>query len=146
MTCSLRAVGSYALILATAVALCCVWARQHRDQLEANAVFVQDREIEETRILLRKRIEVKERLVDEIIDGRLTLPEVTEQFMQLNQTYPEIVTHTRERYPGATDREKTARQVLCYIHSQFRMRPELTAEQRDRVLQRVEAQLQEMCK
>jgi hypothetical protein len=78
------------------------------------------------------RIELKGKYVRELIDGRLSLAQVTAEFVRLNEEYPAARDHVRFRYAGSSDEEKTARNVLDHV------RPRVADEQRDAVLARLE--------
>lgn len=87
---------------------------------------------------VRRRIAVKEALVAELIAGHTTLAEVTAKFSELNATRPQYVAAIRSSYAGATDQEKTARNVLSYSLARA---PDGT---RDALSQRLEAELDQM--
>ena len=63
---------------------------------------------------VQQRMAVKEALVAELIAGRTTLAEVTARFTEMNVTRPTYMAVIREAYPGATDQEKAARNVIGY--------------------------------
>jgi hypothetical protein len=63
---------------------------------------------------VRRRIEIKEALVAELIDGRASLSAVTERFLELDGPREAYMVSVRERFPGATDSEKMARNVIAY--------------------------------
>jgi hypothetical protein len=64
---------------------------------------------------LFRRMDLKDRLVAELIAGRTTLADVTEEFVALNRDRPGYTTTIRATYPGQTDEERTARNVLGYV-------------------------------
>ncbi len=66
-----------------------------------------------------RRIEIKDALIAELISGRTTLVEVTKQFLILNQSRPEYMTVIRASFPGSTDEEKTAHNVIGYIRGEL---------------------------
>ena len=70
-----------------------------------------------------RRIELKDRLVADLIAGRTTLAEVTPQFVELNRDRPGYMTAIRASYPGRTDEERTARTVLQYAERQLAQSP-----------------------
>lgn len=90
---------------------------------------------------LRQRIEVKNRLVDELLAGRTTLAEVTTQFLAMNQTRKEYMVTVRMHYSGATDAEKTARNVIGFASTDIAGYCPI---QRALVLVRLEYQLQQL--
>jgi hypothetical protein len=98
-------------------------------------------ELDETIQDLRRRIELKDRLVAELLAGRATLADVTAQFLAMNQGHPEHMAVVRSYYAGATDTERTARNVMNYSE------PELAHYRPIRrivVLARLELQLREL--
>ncbi|MBA4062250.1 MAG: hypothetical protein C0501_00825 [Isosphaera sp.] len=72
---------------------------------------------------IRRRIAVKEALVSDLIAGRATLAAVTARFVELNRARPEYVAAVRANYPGDTDEEKTARNVLEYASGRIAAEP-----------------------
>ncbi|VTR91337.1 unnamed protein product [Gemmata massiliana] len=64
--------------------------------------------------VIMRRIVVKEALIDDLLAGRTTLAEVTEKFTELNAPRAEYQTLIRVTYPGATDQEKAARNVISF--------------------------------
>jgi hypothetical protein len=81
---------------------------------EKEEVIEQGRELAAVDDEICRRIAVKEAVVRDVIDGRTTLADATAQFMALNEPYPANLRMIRETYPGSTDEEKTARNVICY--------------------------------
>ena len=59
--------------------------------------------------------EAKQALVNDLIAGRTTLAEVTAQFMLLNHDRQAAMDVIRRKFPGATDEEKTARNVIAFV-------------------------------
>lgn len=84
------------------------------------------------------RIAVKESLVTDLVAGRATLAEVTEQFYILDASRPAYLAVLRESYPAATDREMIARNVIAYAL------PRAAPEERETLSSRLEADLQQM--
>ncbi len=87
---------------------------------------------------VRRRIAVKESIVSELIAGRTTLAEVTAKFIELNATRPGYVDAIRMSYPGATDLEKSARNVISYALARA---PDGT---HDALSRKLEAELEQM--
>ena len=75
---------------------------------------------------VRHRIAVKETLVADLIAGRSTLAETTAQFTTMNASRPEYMSVIRDAFPGATDQEKMARNVIAF--AVVRVAPEHRAE------------------
>ncbi|MBM3980089.1 MAG: hypothetical protein FJ304_07355 [Planctomycetes bacterium] len=63
---------------------------------------------------VRRRIEIKETLVADLIAGRAALADVTERFLELDGPRPANIEAVRARFAGATDHEKMARNVIEY--------------------------------
>lgn len=71
------------------------------------------RDLESRAVIVNDRIALKEALIDELLTGRMSLEGVALRFVELNG---EAVTLTmlRRNYPGATDLESNALNVLGY--------------------------------
>jgi hypothetical protein len=89
---------------------------------------------------VKKRLEIKELLINQLIHEQIELSEATEQFQALNEAEPEIASYVRMHFQGANDREKTARQVICFATTMVGKNPS----QLEVVRNRLELQLQEM--
>jgi hypothetical protein len=63
---------------------------------------------------LMQRMELKERLVADLIDGRTTLAEVTSDFLTLNRRWREYPLPMPAGSVGQTEEERAARDVLVY--------------------------------
>jgi len=87
---------------------------------------------------VRQRIELKETLIDELLAGRATLTETTEKFMTLNSTRPQYMAVIRASYPGETDQEKMAQNVISFVLTRA------PAERQDAVVRQLEAELRQM--
>jgi hypothetical protein len=61
-----------------------------------------------------QRIDAKERLMDQLLAGKLTLGEVAEQFMALDRDNDLFLELFRRTYPGETDEERIAYNVIEY--------------------------------
>jgi hypothetical protein len=72
---------------------------------------------------VKKRLEMKEILVNDLIDDQIDLSEATEQFEGLNEIEPELASYVRMHFEGVDDREKTARQVLCFASTMLAHNP-----------------------
>jgi hypothetical protein len=81
-----------------------------RKQMESSTI--QSRELDQENAEIRDRIAVKEGLISQLLMGRSSLAATTEQFMALNESHPEYLDVIRRFYPGATDEEKMAGNVL----------------------------------
>jgi hypothetical protein len=83
------------------------------------------------RIEVLARIAYKEDLINRLVAGQTTLDEVTAEFMKLNRGGP-VLDSIRTQYPGSSDEEKTAHNVLEYVRQR-----RLPADQNARVMARL---------
>ncbi|MCE9562794.1 MAG: hypothetical protein K8U57_12175 [Planctomycetes bacterium] len=88
---------------------------------------------------IQRRIAIKEALVAELIAGRTTLAAVSDEFLALNRPRQEYMTIIRATYPGNTDEEKSAHNVIGYVTGELVRYPQAT---RDEVLARLQSELQ----
>jgi hypothetical protein len=88
-----------------------VWNLPDLDRQTADATE-ESRDLDARDAEVRERIDLKERLVENLVAGRTTLAEVAAQFVALNESRPEYARLIRETYPGATEEEKVARHVV----------------------------------
>ena len=73
------------------------------------------RRLDEEDATVRQRIVVKEALIDQLIEGNMTLADVTTAFLQLDQDRPASSPSIRSILPGKTDQEKLIKNVMTYI-------------------------------
>ena len=85
-----------------------------------------------------RRIAIKESIVIELIFGRTTLAEATEQFVALNSARPTYLDELRNAFPGATDQEKFARNVISFAVSR------VPPHERPALSSRLETELRQM--
>lgn len=88
--------------------------------------------------IVLQRIAKKETIVKELIAGRATLADATARFGELNAARPLALETVRDAYPGATDQEKTARNVIAYALGRT------PVADRGALSRRLEAELQQM--
>lgn len=81
-----------------------------QEQVKTSAL--QSHELDQENAQIIDRIAAKEGLISQLLSGHTTLAATTAQFMALNETYPEYLSVIRRSYPGATDEEKMAWNVL----------------------------------
>ena len=84
---------------------------------------------------IRERIALKEAFIEELLAGRTTLAEVTEKFMTLNSSRPHYMDAIRDHFPGDTDQEKMARNVISIAIARS------PTERQDSVTQYLESEL-----
>jgi hypothetical protein len=84
-----------------------------REQTKSSAMHNCELDAERSEVL--QRIALKDELITNLIAGRSTLAAMTLQFMALNEGYPAYMSVIRDSYPGASDEEKMARNVLDFL-------------------------------
>lgn len=87
-------------------------ARIENDQRQQNELDVEDQ-------LVLQRIEIKEGLISQLIDGRTTIPEVAAHFKQLNEGRELYLALYRKQYPGASDDECYCRNVVAFAEARL---------------------------
>lgn len=65
--------------------------------------------------VIAERINIKEGLVSDLIDGRTTLAAVAERFHELNRDVPACMAAVRSKYPDLDDDERIALNVLDFV-------------------------------
>jgi hypothetical protein len=81
---------------------------------EMEQLHLERARMEQESVLVANRIAVKEGLVEDLIRGRTTLPEVCAEFARLNKDDPCQAIVVQQVYPGAGEQESNARIVLGY--------------------------------
>lgn len=84
---------------------------EHRAQLEAHGQDV------------LYRIAVKRQVVEEVIAGRLSLPEAAAWFRELNGAYSAPLDVLRRQHPGLSDDEIACRNVIDFVDAHLERRP-----------------------
>lgn len=107
------------------------------DQVSASAAE-EDRLDDEGDEVMR-RIVIKEGIVTDLIAGRTTLADATARFVELNASRPHYLAALRDAYPGATDYEKFARNVISFAVAR------VPAHQRSELSGRLEGELRRSC-
>ena len=69
---------------------------------------------------LRQLISLKSVVVKNVIDGRITLLEAADQFLELNQYNPGVYRQMRNRFESGSDAECAALQVIAHVRVQTR--------------------------
>jgi hypothetical protein len=88
-------------------------------QQELNNELERERDLEVTSEEVRRRIEIKESLIAELIAGRRSLTEVSARFLELNRERPDYMESIRSTYPGNTDEERSVSNVLSYVEAEL---------------------------
>ncbi len=90
-----------------------VWSiRELNDELASGTARRQELDIHDE--VIQRRIALKEGIVGDLLAGRLSLAEATSQFAALNLPRADAMAVIRATYPGRTDEEKLARNVIEY--------------------------------
>lgn len=105
-------------------------ARQHREAVERH------QELGAVDAEICRRIGIKESIATSVADGEMTLADATAQFHALNRARPEYMQVIRDNFPGATDEESTARNVIDYTLGRV-----TDPTERDRLDRRLHAEL-----
>lgn len=84
-----------------------------REETKSSTMRYHELDVERGEVL--QRITVKEEWIANLISGRCTLASATMQFTALNEVCPTYMSLIRDSYPGATDEEKMARNVLDFL-------------------------------
>jgi hypothetical protein len=90
-----------------------VWNVPALKEQVRDAAVVEDRLADEDDEVMR-RIAVKEAIIADLIAERVTLSAATARFVEMNSTRPHYLAALRDSYPGATDGEKYARNVISF--------------------------------
>lgn len=88
-------------------------------QQEIRNELEREQNLELTNQEVRRRIEIKDGLIAELIAGRKSLAQVSARFLALNRERPEYLDVIRATYPGSTDEERTARNVIGYVEGEL---------------------------
>lgn len=81
---------------------------------------------------LSSRIAYKDSLIRELVAGRATLAQVSDEFLRLNEGEPAAMFVLRTRYPGSGDEERSACNVISFV-----LLLRLPADRQARVLDRL---------
>ena len=97
-----------------------LWNSREVDQVLVDELEY-SRRLDEQDETIRRRITLKESLVDNLVDGHTTLTAVIEGFTQLDQERPDYVPSLLATLPGQSDQEKILRNILNYV--ELRLQP-----------------------
>jgi len=134
----LTAIGSSTGVLAFS-GLEIFQSQAHRDEMKSHVEYGKQLDLIDNE--LRRHIRIKDQLIAELIDGKKSLPEVTTEFLVLNYSQAATMDVLRREYPGATDEEKIARNVIEYATADLE---HSSSGQKDVILARLEAEFEEM--
>jgi len=88
-----------------------------RVRIEQDQQQRDDMDAEDQRVL--QRVEIKEGLITQLIEGRTNIPEVAAHFKLLNAGRGDYLALFRSQYPGASDDECYCRNVLAFADSRL---------------------------
>jgi len=134
----LTAIGSSTGVLAVG-GLEIFQSQEHREEMKRHVEYGKQLDLIDNE--LRRHIRIKDNLIVELIEGKKTLPEVTTEFLVLNHSQAATMEVLRREYPGATDEEKIARNVIEYATADL---DHSACDQKEAVLARLEAEFEEM--
>ncbi|MBA4187544.1 MAG: hypothetical protein C0467_05940 [Planctomycetaceae bacterium] len=106
-------------------------------QVDPAEEVAEQEHMEVVRRELLSNIAIKDALITDLVSGRRTLAEVTEAFLAMNQRWPESMAVVRGHYPGRTDEEKTAHNVMGFVQYEL---ANATPAQQAKVLTRLRAE------
>ncbi len=86
---------------------------------EMNLLLADAARLEIKALDVRDRIYKKESLIEELIAGRLSLRAVTDRFLAIGSDDEVFLSTIRTHFPGATDEERVARNVLQYTEQRL---------------------------
>jgi len=72
-------------------------------------------ELERVGEVVVRRTAVRTEAVNDLLAGRIQIDEAVRRFIDLNHSSPETLEHVRERYPGNTDEERAAWQLIGHL-------------------------------
>ncbi|HEY7157549.1 MAG TPA: hypothetical protein VH575_26575 [Gemmataceae bacterium] len=90
--------------------------------------------------VVRERLLVKDKVVERLIAGEITLFQAGASFLALHDS-PELLARLRQSFPSSSDSESACRQVIAW--TAIRVRATQSPEQSETVRQRLEAELRE---
>jgi len=106
-----------------------VWNyRKNLDMLDQCHVEMERRSLESETV--RSRLQIKILIAEQLIADRITLDEAAEQFEELNQVHPQIVTETRKVFPAENEHLSHALQAIGFADAQMTEEDPTLREQR----------------
>ena len=97
-------------------------------------------ELEQLREATFSRVEVRQRVVRQVIDRRRTLAEALERFQELDREWPDFSGQASEARAGRTEDEWAYQHILVIVEESLRERPEKAAA----VLRRLEKEYRQL--
>lgn len=91
-----------------------VW---HVPDLQDRVAAAESRDVElsrESTVVLR-RLDWRSDVVADLIAGRISGGDAHARFLDANQSHPKATQYLRRMWPGRSDEERTARQLVVYV-------------------------------
>jgi hypothetical protein len=79
--------------------------------------------------LVQRRAAIKQEVVRDLLEGRLTFDDAVRMFADSNRMQESATTYLRRRYPGRTDDERAAWQLIGYLRLTHNPRARMLADQ-----------------
>jgi hypothetical protein len=98
------------------------------DQERIRAAEESNSRIDREAFLIRERIALKDEVVRDLLDGRIGFDEAAERFAEMNRMQPSALKLVRLRFPGQTDEERAAWQLLNYVRRSTALRDQALAD------------------
>lgn len=89
---------------------------------------------------VRNRVELKMSMTRSLVEERMTLAEAVDHFIDLNASFPPIMSETRTLYPANSDEESVALQVLAFVKVEL----EINQSANQLTLEQIDMQIREM--
>jgi hypothetical protein len=102
-----------------------------RARIDQNQQQQEEFDAEDQRVL--QRIEIKESLITQLIEGRATIPEVAAHFKMLNSGRVDYLALYHKQYPGASDDECYCRNVVAFADARLSRQGRQGSEQTERL-------------
>jgi hypothetical protein len=85
--------------------------------LQDRVAACESREVELDRkyATVGRRLDQRHEVVADLLAGRITADEAHARFLDANLSHPQATAFLRNRWPGRSDEEKTARQLVMFV-------------------------------
>jgi hypothetical protein len=100
--------------------------------------------LERKAVIVQHRLAAKKGIIDQVIDGQISLLKAAALFRALNESPEDCQDPYRLVWRGGSDGEKLCRQVISWTEHQLRGRTGSDGSQATALLSRLEAELQEL--
>ena len=93
-----------------------------------------DVELDRRNATVIRRLDYRHETVEDLLAGRITGPEAHARFVDANRSHPRATEFLRDRWPGRTDEERSARQLVMFVKVAHHPRSAEIAAELDREL------------